>query len=110
MINLAPRHDPLTTERFDTAPGQQHALLVVDDAGDDGGLDRLFTEFHKRTWRVARKYFRATRSSLLVCLSLYRGNTQAQGVQFDETFGVGLVVNFICLEGRKVNIEQAVGL
>ena len=46
MIDFASRHDPLPAKRLNAAPGQKDAFLVVDDAGDDRGFDRLFFEFH----------------------------------------------------------------
>jgi hypothetical protein len=38
-VDLASRHHPLAAERMDAAPGQQHPLLLIDDAGDDGCFD-----------------------------------------------------------------------
>ena len=34
VVDLAAGHHPLAAERLDAAPGQQHPLLVIDDAGD----------------------------------------------------------------------------
>jgi hypothetical protein len=52
VINLTSRHDPLTAKRLNAAPGQEDTFLVVDNAGDDRGFDRLFFEVHKQTWYV----------------------------------------------------------
>jgi hypothetical protein len=37
----------LAAEGVDAAAGEQHPLLLIDDAGDDRGFDVLFLEIHK---------------------------------------------------------------
>ena len=120
MIDLTARHDPLTAERFNATSGQQDALMIVDDTGNDGGFNRLFFEVHKNrnAVRVLRseKNLSSPRPSfhiprpLFFRFSLHCCNAQTQGIELDEAFSVGLVVDFIRLEGGEVNIEQAVGL
>ena len=53
-VDLAARHDPLAAERFDAAPGQQHPVVVIYNAGDDAGFDPLLSEIHKSATKSLR--------------------------------------------------------
>jgi hypothetical protein len=46
VVDLAAGHDPLTAKRFNAASGQQHPILIVDDAADDAGFDLRLFEIH----------------------------------------------------------------
>jgi len=67
MVYFAPRHAPLSAERLNAAAGQEHPVLLVNDAGDNAGFYMLFFKFLKN--RVRRE----VRKRLLVDISIIGG-------------------------------------
>ena len=97
-IDLASRHDPQILEGLDAPPGQEHPPVVIHDHRHNRGDDVFFLE----------AFFC---QSLLLPVGLHqRPDTQPQGVDLDETLGIGLVEHLILLEGGEVEVKERVGL
>jgi hypothetical protein len=67
MVYFAPPHAPLSADTLNAVAGQEHPVLLVNDAGDNAGFYMLFFKFHKS--RVRRE----VRNRLLVEISIIGG-------------------------------------